>query len=125
MNDFPFEDDLIGLFEGEITLDLHTAFEIELNDRDAIPRFDELIEDVFCPFDLVLPDCLLVLDYVPAAVYDNDVFSLKTWTGLHWEFHELGFDLFGDLAVVESFERAHLAEDLGGLEITWVDFELE
>jgi hypothetical protein len=125
LNDFPFEDDLIGLFEGEITLDLHAAFEIELNDRDAIPWFDELVEDVLCPFDLVLPDSLLILYYVPAAVYDDDVFSLKTWAGLHWEFHELGFNLLGDLAVVESFERAHLAEDLGGLEITWVDFELE
>ena len=61
LNNFPFEDDLIGLFEGKITLDLHATFEIELDDRDAIPRFDELIEDVLCPFDLILPDCLLVL----------------------------------------------------------------
>ena len=125
LNDFPFEDDLIGLFESKITLDLHATLEVELDDGDAIPRFDELIEDVLCPFDLVLPDCLLVLYYVPAAVCDDDVFSLQAWAGLRWEFNELGFDLLGDLAVVESFERARLAKDLCGLEIGWIYFELE
>lgn len=125
LNDFPFEDDLIGLFESKITLYLHATLEVELDDGDAIPRFDELIEDVLCPFDLVLPDCLLVLYYVPAAVCDDDVLSLKAWAGLQCEFHELGFDLLGDLAVVESFEWDHLAKDLCGLEIGWIYFELE
>ena len=125
LNDFPFEDDLIGLFEGKITLYLHATLEVELDDGDTIPRFDELIEDVLCPFDLVLPDCLLVLYYVPAAVCDDDVLSLKAWAGLQCEFHELGFDLLGDLAVVESFEWAYLAKDLGALEIGWIYFEFE
>jgi len=80
---------------------------------------------VLCPFDLVLPDCFLILYYVPAAVCDDDVLSLKAWAGLQCEFHELGFDLLGDLTVVESFEWDHLAKDLGALEIGWIYFELE
>ena len=74
---------------------------------------------------MILPNCLFVLYYIPCAVYYDDVLSFEAWACLHCEFDELGFDLFGYLAVVKSFEWDHLTENLGGLESCWIDFEFE
>ncbi len=124
LNDFSFEDDFVGLFESEVALNLYAAFEVELNNGDSILRLYELIEDVLRPFDLILPHCFLVFDYVPRTVNYHNVLSLKARTRLHRELHQLRLDLFRDLTVVQSFERYHLTEDLRRFEIFRVDFQL-